>query len=118
MMNRADKKFVQDTKDLFDASVDNLDAATLSKLNHARHQALDAIRSRRAARLRWIPAAGAVAAVLVAVLILSPGPGDVTVMPAAVTDMDILLDDDSLEMLDDLEFYSWIDAADAGDEVG
>ena len=32
-----------------------------------------------------------------------------TVVPAVATDMEILLTEDSLEMLEDLEFYSWID---------
>jgi hypothetical protein len=31
--------------------------------------------------------------------------------------MEILLGEDSIEMLEDLEFYSWIDMADEGDDV-
>jgi len=31
--------------------------------------------------------------------------------------MEILLGEDSIEMLEDLEFYSWIDMADEGDGV-
>ena len=38
---------------------------------------------------------------------------------AAVTDMEILLTEDSLEMLEDLEFYSWMDLdEEAGDLQG
>jgi hypothetical protein len=32
--------------------------------------------------------------------------------------MEILLGEDSIEMLEDLEFYSWIDAAEKEGDVG
>ena len=42
--------------------------------------------------------------------------------PAAgpATDFEILLSEDSLDMLEDLEFYSWMDTAnlDSGSDVG
>jgi hypothetical protein len=34
---------------------------------------------------------------------------DIPQVPEVATDMEILLDEDSLEMIEDLEFYSWID---------
>jgi hypothetical protein len=67
--------------------------------------------------LRWVPAAGVAAVTFVAVMVILPGPTDVEVMPTTVTDMEILLGEDSIEMLEDLEFYSWIDVADEGDGV-
>ena len=46
-------------------------------------------------------------------------------MPSTASDLEILLDEDSLEMLEELEFYSWIDLetepdaqSDEGDQVG
>jgi hypothetical protein len=61
-------------------------------------------------------------AVLVAVLVLR-GPAVVDVPLAAdptSTDFEILMGEDALEMIEELEFYSWIDIAemDATDNVG
>jgi len=114
-MKKSDNEFAQQTKKLFDESVDGLDAATLSTLNQARQRALATTQHTRV--LRWVPAAGVAAATLVAVMVILPGPREVEVMPASITDMEILLGEDSIEMLEDLEFYSWMDMADEGDGV-
>ena len=47
----------------------------------------------------------------------SPPVDDLTPLPAAA-DFEILLNEDSLEMLEELEFYSWIDLEDALDANG
>ena len=58
---------------------------------------------------------GVAAAIVVAVVLALPGNG-IDTMPAATTDMDILLGEDSIEMLEDLEFYVWLDMQE--DDVG
>ena len=108
-MNESDEKFAREAKALFDSSVDELDAATLSTLNRSRYRALEELGSQHANWMRWAPAAGVAAAVVVAVMLAVPRPGDVDVLPASVTDMEILLGEDSLEMFEDLEFYTLID---------
>ena len=115
MNKKSDNEFTQRAKKLFDASVDGIDAATLSTLNQARQRALAT--QQRAGVLRWVPAAGVAAVTLVAVMVIVPRPTDVEMMPTTVTDMEILLGEDSIEMLEDLEFYSWIDVAEEGDGV-
>ena len=115
VMKKSDNEFARQTKELFDESVDGLDAATLSTLNQARQRAL-ATRPHTSV-MRWVPAAGVAAATLVAVMVILPEPTEVEVMPTSITDMEILLGEDSIEMLEDLEFYSWIDMADEGDGV-
>ncbi len=117
-MKKSDEEFAQEAKALFDGSVDKLDAATLSTLNQGRHRALEAARSPRGEWMRWAPAAGVATAVLIAVMVTLPEPGPVEVMPEAMTDMDILLGEDSIDMYEDLEFYSWLDVADEGEDVG
>jgi len=117
-MKKSDEQIAREAKALFDASVDELDAATLSTLNQGRHRALEEARSPRGELLRWVPAAGVAAAVLVGVMVTLPGPGPVEVMPSAVADMEILLGEDSLEMFEELEFYSVLDVMDEGDDVG
>ena len=41
-MSKTDEQLVREAKEAFDASVDGLDAATLSRLNRGRHVALAA----------------------------------------------------------------------------
>ena len=102
-------------KELFDDSVERLDAATLSRLNRSRHEALAELERTRPVGqwARWMPATGVVAAAVVAVVVWQGVPTEGP-LPAtnSVTDFEILLGEDSLEMLEDLEFYSWIDPAD------
>ena len=110
-----DKALEEAAKALFDDSVERLDAATLSKLNQSRQRALEELdRGRVAGRwVRWAPATGVVAAAIVAVVVMR-GPDGVEPVVAPVNtaaDFEILLGDDSLEMLEDLEFYAWIDDA-------
>ncbi len=100
-------------KELFDESVDRLDAATLSRLNQVRHAALEAAQGSRSMGVwgRWVPATGVAAAALVTVIVMR-GPDAVEIPSASVTDFEILLEGESLEMLKDLEFYSWLEASD------
>ena len=114
-MRRSDEKFADEAKALFDESVERLDAATLSTLNRNRHAALEQARGARVRWLRWAPATGVAAAILVAVVLALPGNG-VETIPAATSDVDILLGEESIEMLEDLEFYVWLDMQE--DDVG
>ena len=120
--DRDNEQFAEQAKALFDDSVERLDAATLSKLNQGRQAALEELSDTSPAKqwLRWAPATGVAAAVLVAVMVLR-GPLVNDIQPGAtVSDLEILLDEDSLEMFEELEFYSWIDVAveDDLDNVG
>ena len=117
-MKKSDVQFGQNAKALFDASVDELDAATLSTLNQSRQRALAEAHSPRGELMRWVPAAGVAAAVLIGVMVILPGPGSMEVMPAALADMEILLGEDSIEMFEELEFYSVLDAMVEADDVG
>ena len=117
------KDVEKQAKELFDDSVESLDAATLSRLNQGRHRALDELQqSPRAGRLRrWAPATGIAAAALIAVLLLR-GPAGVDTVDAALTasDFEMLLQEDSIEMFEALEFYALLDEVDSavGDDVG
>ncbi len=111
--NEVNEAFAAQAKGLFDDSVERLDAAALSRLNQGRHAAVERLQGGRPATLwgRWVPATGVAAAALVTVIVMR-GP-EVDDMPAdSVTDFEILLEGESLEMFEDLEFYSWLEAAD------
>lgn len=105
--------FAKQAKAAFDDSVERLDAAALSKLNQGRHAALEQLENGRskAEWYRWAPAGGIAAAALVTVMVLR-GPELDSVPAEVVTDFDILLEGESLEMIENLEFYSWIEEAD------
>ena len=117
IMKKSDDKFVQEAKVLFDQSVDRLDAAALSRLNRSRQRALEEVRKPQVGWMRWAPVSGAVVALLAVILLTQPGTG-VDEPPPAVVDMDIVLGGENIEMLEDLEFYAWIDALEQDDEIG
>ncbi len=97
---------------LFDDSVEELDGAALSRLNQGRHRALEKAAPNPAylRPLPWIATSGAAAAVVVAVVITGqPASSPGMVGPDTAADVEILLQGDDFEMLEELEFYSWIE---------
>ena len=105
----ADDEFSAQAKRRFDESVERIDGATQSKLTRARHAALAKAGSARPGWYQWAPAAGVAAAAVMAVVIWTGNPAVEGTGSPEVADIEILLTEDSLEMLEDLEFYSWID---------
>ena len=123
-----DELFLQRAKSVFDQSVDDLDGAARSKLNQARNTAIE-LADAGAVDIgrwqRWVPATGIAAAAVVAVFVWNGSPRVDTVDQVPVSDFEILLTEDSFEMLEDLEFYSWLEIdtqldadPDAGGNVG
>jgi hypothetical protein len=110
--------FAENAKRRFDESVAGLDGETRSRLNRSRHAALAELDSGRPAWARWLPAAGVAAGAAVALLLWTGDPPvEDLASPAIASDIEILLTEDSLEMLEDLEFYSWIDLDEESDEA-
>jgi hypothetical protein len=98
---------------LFEDSVERLDARTRSKLTQACNRALDEVR-KGAVHRRWIwaPVGGVALAAIVAVLLQSGGVRSGADTGAlALEDIDIVADSENLEMLEDVEFYMWLDDA-------
>ena len=115
-MKQTDEDFSRKAKEAFDTSVEQLDAATLSKQNRGRLEALAELQQPARQWSYWMPATGVAAAVLVAIVMVQ-APNGVEEIPTAVSDMEILLGEDSIEMLEELEFYSWIDTVDLEGDV-
>ena len=112
MKSGNEDQVTRQAKELFDESVEQLDAATLSRLNRARQRALAEVDPavRQGQWLRWVPVTGVAAAALVTVMVMNEGgPTD---DPMTVSDFEMLLEEESLEMLEDLEFYTWLELAD------
>jgi hypothetical protein len=117
------ENFSRQARRLFDDSVERLDAAALSRLNQGRHRALEELENGPAAFghwIRWLPATGIAAAALIAVMLTGNPAPDVGDEPVSASDFEMLLEEDSLEMLEDLEFYSWLElsGADTNENVG
>jgi hypothetical protein len=113
-----DDLFAARTKKLFDESVQGLDAATQSRLTQSRHRALAEIATGAGFGRwnQWVPLAGVAAAAVFAVVAWRGDPQvDELVPPTSVADFEILLDQETFEMLQELEFYSWMDIDDDTD---
>ena len=127
--DRQQAEFERRAQDAFRRSVDELDAATLSRLNRSRQRALEAARgsNRHGSRwLMWAPAGALAAAVLAAALLLRTTPDTpTTVAVSAPADaqpeaFDLLAAGEDLELATeaDLDFYDWVELATADDGVG
>jgi len=109
--------FERNARTVLEESVQRVDARTRSRLNQARHKALEALSPQRP---RWrsltlMPAAGALAAaVLVAFVLWGRGPHGASTptaldaQHAEVEDMDLLTDKDSIDLMEGWDgFYEW-----------
>ena len=110
-----DRAVEERTKLLFDESVSSLDPQTRSKLTQARYRALEELEGSAPAgwRPRWIPAGVLAAGVLVVVMLWQGQPAVSPETPAfdvaALSDLEIILGDGDLGLLQELEFYAWLD---------
>lgn len=97
-----------------------LDASTRSRLTQARSAALAELESGRARGPRrwWSLGAATAAAVIVAVVMMERPEAPIAETGADVEpleDLDIVLAEDSLEFIEDWEFYRWLeDVQDVG----
>jgi hypothetical protein len=117
-----DERWIERAKALLDDSAENLDAATLSRLNRARQAAL-ATRRKGPGYWTWgAVLAGAAAAVFGLAIGLHPHGGTPTPGPAAsldAGDIDVLTsDDDALDLAENLDFYAWLEKQPAGGPSG
>ena len=106
-------------REVFDASVESLDAETRSRLSRARREAVEASNRARSSSWRtWVPAAAVAATVIVAVAIWrTPERAESPVAVAASGDsaldtVDMLADVEALDLVEnDLAFYEWLEVA-------
>lgn len=130
--DRDDAELERHARTVFQAGVDELDAATLARLHRARQQALGAAAGRNRAGWRWTvwaPVGALATGVLAAALLLrSPSETSAPVQVAA-TQMSTDAQQDPLELLTagedldlateaDLEFYAWVELETTDDGVG
>jgi len=120
-MNAPDDRWLERAKALLDDSAENLDAATLSRLNRARQAAL-ATRRKGPSRWAWSAALAASAAAVFALAIGLHQRG--VVPPGAPTaglesgDIDVMTSDDDLDLAENLDFYAWLEKQPPGGPSG
>lgn len=118
--NQRASDFAAHARRLLLESIDHLDGGTRSRLTQARYAALTQLEARKTYGLpgagRWLLPAGGLAAVAAAIVWLGARGVDAPVQTAAVNmtspldDMEIMGGAENLELLEDLEFYAWLDA--------
>ena len=130
-------EFERNARAVLEESVRRIDGRTRSRLNQARHAALEAAAAPRRAGF-WrsfalmpaMPAAGAAAAAVLVAIVLwprEPRPELPLLVPphsvaehAGVEDIDLLADGEAMELLEgeDGSFYEWAVAQDGGESNG
>jgi hypothetical protein len=113
-----DEALERRARELFDASVEALDAETRSRLARARRAAITGLESRRRPAWQWwVPAAVAASAALLAVLVwrapeeAAPAVAQ-SVNGDAVDAFELVAAGEDLDLVaEDLAFYEWLDVA-------
>jgi len=130
-VNETVTDFERNARVVLERSVARIDARTRSRLNQARHAAVEEVaRPRRAwLKLGVMPSGAVAAAVLVALLVVNraphqllPPPGEGA--PQTLEVLDLVADDEALSLMEDEDhsFYEWAAAqgeagADSGTEA-
>jgi len=99
------KAFVEAARQQLDEQADALDELTLARLRAARKRALDTAPKRD---WYWIPAFGTAIAVALALAVLI-WPSN-SQLPGALDDWEIVASQDDLELIEEFEFYEWLEA--------
>ena len=124
-LDSGDEALERRAREVFEASVGRLDAATTARLRAARHAAVAELQSRRRpVWQRWsFPVAMAASAALVGVLLWrapaeAPEPLAGSVPAAAMDAIEMVADDDLEMVTEDLEFYAWLEQAEPAGDAG
>jgi hypothetical protein len=130
--DRDDAELERQARNVFKTSVDELDAATVSRLHQSRQQALALAEGRNRTGWRWTvwaPVGALAAGVLAAALLLHSPPETGAPVQVAAIATSVEVQQEPLELLTagedldlateaDLEFYAWVELETADDGVG
>jgi Protein of unknown function (DUF3619) len=113
----SDDKLPNQIKQILDDSVNNLDAATLSRLNQARHKALEN-KSRWHSLKLQLPAT-ALAAITVAVIVgsiwtIQSQQNNQIITNTNYEDLELISSNVEVDLLEEIDFVTWLVDADAG----
>lgn len=112
-----DESLMPQVRAALDSQTEELDTNTLARLHAARRLAiaeLEARAQRRAQRTAWWVPAGAFATVAMAAAVYTLWNGSSISPPdAEFADIQMSAEADDLEIVEDLEFYEWLDTTNA-----
>lgn len=108
MSEQQEDRFVETVRQQLDARVAGLDELTLARLRAARRRALAAQRDTVRHRVPAFGLATAAAAVLALLLWQHDG-----APPLPAEDWDIAISGDDLDLIEEYEFYEWLDTTQA-----
>lgn len=109
-MKKSDDEFIKSLKSALDDSIENLDAKTRSRLTAVRHQALEQQVEKRTGSF-WIIPAGAFASLAIAMLVFNLWTENhLQDSWPVMEDLELLSSDESFELLEELEFYEWLES--------
>jgi hypothetical protein len=112
-----DELFERRARELFDASVESLDARTRSRLNVARHSAIAELETRAGPAWASWARVLAIAGIAALAVVLWPGPGGepgsqstVAGTPAALDTLELVVAGEDLDLVaGDLDFYAMLE---------
>lgn len=103
------RELARDLAQVLDRDSDNLAPAVCTRLRQARRRALSGEpRTAQRGRWIWLPA-GALVAGLTLVLVLARTPREAA-PPVGLDLIEVVTSDDDLDLIEDLDFYQWLDA--------
>jgi hypothetical protein len=115
-MNATDEsRWLAQLRSQLDEDARGLDAATASRLNRARQHALDVGLARRRSRYGYLAfalTAGIAAVLALSVLVRAPEQAEsmpALAAPSNTDDLELLAGTEELEMIENLEFYAWLE---------
>ena len=109
-MTDKDYEWLEPIREDLRQSVESIDAATRSRLTRIRHQALAHAGTRKFSSYKLPAAALATACLVLALVLTLPRPQPV--QNEMLDDLDLITATESLELIEDLEFYEWLEAYD------
>ena len=99
--------------DWFEKQVESTDSSTLSKLNRARHKALESIDKKSNLKItKFILPVTSTAFIFflsLNIMQFEENKENSLAFDAPVTDIEIILSEESLDMIEQIEFYSWLE---------
>ena len=107
MSKQEPDKLLENVRTALEASLDDIDASTQSRITQARHRALEKSVSRSELN-SWIPY-GALATACLVFLVFLLIPATELEPDARNVEIEMLSNLDELELLEDLDFYVWLD---------
>jgi len=116
--SKAESRLNEITKQMLDQSIDEIDAATLSRLRQARHAAINQNRERKPVMLFRPALMSAFSVTALALMLVYLNANQAPSMPPRLAnedsaqqmdDFNLLANGADLDLVNDLEFYEWLE---------